>query len=40
MKVLVQRVTSANVKVNSKVVGEINKRLLLFVDFTKRDTTK
>lgn len=40
MKVLVQRVTSANVKVNSKVVGEINKGLLLFVGFTQSDTTK
>lgn len=40
MKVLVQRVTSANVKVNSKVVGEINRGLLLFVGFTQSDTTK
>ena len=40
MKVLVQRVTSANVKVNNKVVGEINKGLLLFVGFTQSDTTK
>lgn len=40
MKVLVQRVTSANVKVNSKVVGEINIGLLLFVGFTQSDTTK
>ena len=40
MKVLVQRVTSANVKVNNKVVGEINRGLLLFVGFTQSDTTK
>ena len=40
MKVLVQRVTSANVKVNSKVVGEINRGILLFVGFTQSDTTK
>lgn len=40
MKVLVQRVTSANVKVNNKVVGEINKGLLLLVGFTQSDTSK
>lgn len=40
MKVLVQRVTSANVKVNNKVVGEINRGLLLLVGFTQSDTTK
>ena len=40
MKVLVQRVTSANVKVNNKVVGEINRGLLLFVGFTQSDTAK
>ena len=40
MKVLVQRVTSANVKVNNKVVGEINRGILLFVGFTQSDTTK
>ena len=40
MKVLVQRVTSANVKVNSKVVGEINRGILLLVGFTQSDTTK
>lgn len=40
MKVLVQRVTSANVKVNSKVVGEINHGLLLLVGFTQSDTSK
>ena len=40
MKLLVQRVTSANVKVNNKVVGEINRGLLLLVGFTQSDTTK
>lgn len=40
MKVLVQRVTSANVKVDNKVVGEINKGLLLLVGFTQSDTSK
>ena len=40
MKVLVQRVTSANVKVNNKVVGEINRGILLFVGFTQSDTVK
>lgn len=40
MRVLVQRVTSANVKVDSKVVGEINHGLLLLVGFTQSDTTK
>ena len=40
MKVLVQRVTSANVKVNNKVVGEINRGILLLVGFTQSDTTK
>ena len=40
MRVLVQRVTSANVKVNSKVVGEINRGLLLLVGFTQSDTSK
>lgn len=40
MRVLVQRVTSANVKVDNKVVGEINKGLLLLVGFTQSDTSK
>ena len=40
MKVLVQRVTSANDKVNSKVVGEINRGILILVGFTQSDTTK
>lgn len=40
MRVLVQRVTSANVKVDNKIVGEINYGLLLLVGFTQSDTSK
>lgn len=40
MRVLVQRVTSANVKVDNKVVGEINHGLLLLVGFIQGDTSK
>lgn len=40
MKVLVQRVLNANVKVDKTVVGEIDKGLLLLVGFTAGDTTK
>ena len=40
MRVLVQRVTSANVKVDNQVVGEINHGLLLLVGFTQSDTSK
>ena len=40
MKVLVQRVLEAKVEVNNKIVGSINKGLLLFVGFTNTDTTK
>ncbi len=40
MRVLVQRVTSANVKVDNKIVGEINHGLLLLVGFTQSDTSK
>ena len=40
MRVLVQRVISSSVEVNSKKVGSINKGLLLFVGFTEEDTSK
>lgn len=40
MKVLVQRVISSSVKVDNKIVGSINKGLLLFVGFTDSDTSK
>ena len=40
MKVLVQRVLEAKVEVNNKIVGSINKGLLLFVGFTNTDTSK
>ena len=40
MRVLVQRVTSADVKVDNKIVGEINHGLLLLVGFTQSDTSK
>lgn len=38
MKVVVQRVTEASVKVNEKIVGQINKGLMLLVSFTHTDT--
>lgn len=37
MRVLIQRVNFANVKVDEKVVGEIKKGYLLFVGFTNGD---
>lgn len=37
MKVLVQRVLSSQVEVNSECVGKIDKGLLLFVGFEKED---
>ena len=40
MKVLVQRVISSSVEVESKVVGSIDKGLLLLVGFTEGDTSK
>lgn len=40
MRVLVQRVNYANVEVDSKIVGSIEKGLLLFVGFTEGDSSK
>lgn len=40
MKVVVQRVLSSSVEVNNKIVGQINKGLMLLVGFTDSDTDK
>lgn len=40
MKVLVQRVLSSKVEVDTKVVSSIDKGLLLFVGFTQSDSSK
>ena len=40
MRVVVQRCKEASVKVDEKVVGEINEGLLLLVGFTKGDSLK
>ncbi len=40
MKVVVTRVISANVKVDNKIVGQINNGLLVLVGFTNFDTSK
>ncbi len=37
MKALLQRVSSSMVEVNEKIVGQINKGLLVFVGFEKND---
>jgi D-tyrosyl-tRNA(Tyr) deacylase len=38
MKVVIQKVKNASVKVNNKIVGEIEKGLLLFTGFETNDT--
>lgn len=40
MKALVQRVLSSSVEVDNKIVGQINKGLMLLVGFTDSDTDK
>lgn len=40
MKLVIQRVTSANVTVNNNIVGEIGKGFLVLVGFTHSDTTQ
>lgn len=37
MKILLQRVNSANVKINGEIYSSINKGVLLFVSFTNSD---
>ena len=37
MKILIQRVNSASVTIDGKIVGNINKGLLLFVGYTHND---
>ena len=40
MKVLVQRCDSANVKVDNKIVGSIDKGMMILVGFTQTDTSE
>ena len=40
MKIVVQRVTNANVKVDNKIIGQIDKGLMLLVSFTQTDNEK
>ena len=39
MKALLQRVSSSKVEVEGKVVGQINKGLLVFIGIEKQDDT-
>lgn len=38
MRLVIQRVTNANCKVDNKITGEINKGLLVFIGFKNGDT--
>ena len=40
MKIVVQRVTNASVEVDKKIVGQIEKGLMLLVSFTQTDSEK
>ena len=40
MKIVVQRVKNSSVEVNKKIVGKIDKGLMLLVSFTQSDTEK
>lgn len=40
MKIVVQRVSKAEVKIDDKIIGKANKGLLLFVGFSKDDEEK
>ena len=40
MRVLVQRCDSANVQVDNKIVGSINKGMMILVGFTQTDTSE
>ena len=40
MKIVVQRVTEANVKVNNKIIGRIDEGLMALVGFGENDTVK
>ena len=40
MRVLVQRCDSASVKVDNKIVGSINKGMMILVGFTQTDTSE
>ena len=40
MKIVVQRVSDASVKVDNKIIGKIDKGLMLLVSFTQSDSEK